>query len=226
MVPKSFPNMKSLKGGITLIEIVVVIFIIALFSTILIVNFPEIQRRMALSRSTYKLAQDLRRTMDLALSGVPLKDNGGTGTEIMVKGYGIYVNLGDSTKQYVIYADVAGAPDPDNNYIRTSDQMYGGDGHTFCSEIDQVGDINSGYSDCIVETIHLTEESLSIYIKRINNIDYPLNGFTSINFSPPNPVINITNHSNNTEIGIVLGIIGVTTERTVSINTSGAINVQ
>jgi len=214
MVPKSFPNMKSLKGGITLIEIVVVIFIIALFSTILIVNFPEIQRRMALSRSTYKLAQDLRRTMDLSLSGVPLKDI--NGSAIAVKGYGVYINMSNNT-QYLIYADV--------------DSSHAYNGEDFFCTSQEYAEVQGNVStrdttDCVIETINLTEESLSIYIKRINNIDYPLNGFTSINFSPPNPVINITNRSNNTEIGIVLGIIGVTTERTVSINTSGAINVQ
>ena len=213
MVPKSFPNMKSLKGGITLIEIVVVIFIIALFSTILIVNFPEIQRRMALSRSTYKLAQDLRRTMDLSLSGVPLKDI--NGSAIAVKGYGIYINMSNNT-QYVIYADV----DSSHTYNRIGEDL-------FCTSqgyAEVQGDVSTrDTTDCVIETINLTKENPSLYINRIDNIN---SNNTSINFSPPNPVINITNHSNNTEIGIVLGIIGVTTERTVSINTSGAINVQ
>ena len=84
--------------GITLVEVIVVVFIIAMFSMILISDFPKIRRQFALSRATYKFSQDMRRAQDLALSGVKLE------SPKQAKGYGIYVNLADN-KKYIIYAD-------------------------------------------------------------------------------------------------------------------------
>lgn len=90
--------------GISLVEIIVVIFIIAIFSTILISDFPTIQRQFALSRAAYKLAEDLRRAQDLSLSGVKTNDSSGQPIA-KVYGYGVYFNLSVPT-QYIIYADV------------------------------------------------------------------------------------------------------------------------
>jgi len=90
--------------GITLVEILVVIFIIAALLTILVSDFPKIQRQFALSRATYKFAQDLRKAQDMALSGEEIKKP--DGTIISVKGYGIYIdNRGNNgnNKEYKIY---------------------------------------------------------------------------------------------------------------------------
>ena len=104
---------KSQKG-ITLVEIIVAVFIIVIFSVMLISNFPKIQDEFAISRAAYQLAQDLRKTQDLGLSGVPLSDASGNlivdinGAPMPVRGYGIYIL--SNSQQYIIYADVA-----DNN---------------------------------------------------------------------------------------------------------------
>ena len=90
--------MKNLCKGITLVEVIVVVFIIAMFSAILISDFPKIRRQFALSRATYKFSQDMRRTQDMALSGAQLESGG------QARGYGIYVDLADN-KKYIIYAD-------------------------------------------------------------------------------------------------------------------------
>ena len=89
--------------GITLVEIIAVIFIIAIFSAILISDFPKIELQFALSRATYKLSQDIRRAQDMTLSGVKTDISGNP-----AKGYGVYINLSDPSlgdKKYVLYAD-------------------------------------------------------------------------------------------------------------------------
>ena len=204
--------------GITLIEIVVVIFITVLFFLILISDFPKIQRQFALSRVAYELAQDLRKTQDLGLSGVQLIDK--NGQPISIKGYGVYVNLVAQFKtQYIIYADVNG------------DQKYSSD-LTFplCDEADQTS--GQLVSDCVIKIIDIKDSNNggnpNLYIKQINNINNPSIGFTSINFSPPNPTIKIDNlNSGQSGIEIVLELSAdASASRKVLVNTSGLINVQ
>lgn len=193
--------MKNYSNGITLVEIVVVVFIIALFSTILISNFPKIERQFALSRATYKLAQDLRKTEDLGLSGLQTKN-------YLVKGYGIYVSLSDQfPKKYVIYADIDG------------DQKYNGSQpYSYCE------DGNNLQQDCVLEAIDVSQSDPSVYIKNIQNINIGTN-YISINFNPPD-VTNIDNISQGSAIGIVLGLKTDSNTRTVWVNKSGLIWVQ
>ena len=199
-------KIKNSSGGITLIEIVVVIFIIALFSMILISDFPKIQRQFALSRVTYKLAQDLRKTQDLGLSGVQIKDS--QGNPIAAKGYGIYIST-PPTEQYVIYADRGN--NPNYKYDNSSSQL--------CS------DNTEPESDCILETIDVSKENPDLKIKNIENI---IGSYVSINFRPPDPIVDIdTLSSSSSKIGIVLGLSSDSSAiRKVWVNTSGLINVQ
>ena len=107
-----FKNKNSAKG-ITLIEILVVMFIIAIFSSILVADFPKMKRQFALTRAVYKMSQDLRRAQDMGLSGLQV---GG----INAKGYGVYINLNGTSlgnKKYIIYADV----DDDQQYTQGTD---------------------------------------------------------------------------------------------------------
>lgn len=199
--------------GITLIEIVIIICIIAIFAVILVADFPKIQRQFALSRIAYKFGQDIRRAEDLGLSGVAIKDD--LGNSINAKGYGIFVNR-DKQQQYGIYAD------------RGGDYKYDGN-QQFCSSIT---DINGLIYDCIVEIIDISKEDLSLYIKGFKNASgNPI----SINFRPPDPIVNIENicdqencaYEYKNKIGIVFGLTtDDSAERTVYINTSGLIEVK
>jgi type II secretory pathway pseudopilin PulG len=198
----------STERGITLVEIIVVILIIALFSMILISDFPKIQRQSALSRVTYKLAQDLRKAQDLGLSGVLIKDS--QNNPIMAVGYGVYINLDQSTTKYIIYADVK---------TDSIANAYSGNFSTplFCSST------ASPASDCVIEIIDVSKEDSSLSIKPFTNID---GNSTSINFSPPDPTITIANLvSSSSQIAITLGNTDGAT-RKVWVNTSGLINVQ
>jgi len=184
--------------GITLIEIIVAIAIITLFSMILLADYPKIRRQFALSRSTYKLAQDLRKTQDLGLSGVQIAG-------IQAKGYGIYISFEeDKNKEYIIYADNCPVTPAEPDYEYT----IGGD----CN-------------DSIIETVDISQAEREVYIKEIIRID---GNQTSINFNPPNPDIVINNiRSNESSIGIVLALSSDSSStRTVYINTSGLIEVE
>ena len=167
--------MKNSSSGITLVEILVVVFIIGTFLMILVADFPKIQRQFALSRATYKFAQDLRRAQDMALSGVEIKKSGAAETIINAKGYGVYINLADSNKQYIIYAD------------RDDSQTYSAQDKINCDDYDPVE--NEG-ADCIIETVDLSKDAHGVIIKEINNTNNF--NYISINFNPPNPTVSIS----------------------------------
>lgn len=203
MVFKFFPDIKDSEKGITLIELVVVIFVIVLFSVFLISDFPKIIRQYALSRTAYKLAQDLRRAEDMGLSGVHVLDI--NNDPISVKGYGIYLDINTNDSQYIVYADV------DDSHT------YAGDGTLCSNEVD-------GEEDCVVEAVNIKNNNPDLYIKQIRNIS---GGLTSINFRPPAPIVDIYNRMpNSSEVGIVLGLSSdSSSERTVCANSSGLISV-
>lgn len=109
---------QNLKAGITLIEIMVVVFIIATLSTILIADFPRVKKQMALSRIAHKFMQDLKTAQDLGGSGSQIINS--NGNALTTKGCGIYINqelLGDQV--YLIYADIDG----NNQYNQGTDYV-------------------------------------------------------------------------------------------------------
>jgi len=208
MIKNSRLRIQDLSTGITLVEIIVVIFIISMFSIILIAGFPKIQKQFAFSRVTYKLAQDLRRVQDLGLSGVQINNGEIPARPITtIKGYGIYVNL-NQPAQYIIYADI------NNNY------KYDPTSSIECSkEL-----ITDPQTDCVIETVNVSKESSELRIKNIENID---GSYTSINFRPPSPTIDIDNIAvAQNPVGIVLKLASSATTRTVWVNTAGLINIQ
>jgi len=117
--------------GITLIEIVVMVALIAIFSAILISDFPKMQRQFMLSRTAHKLAQDIRRAQDLALSGrKPTEDE-------KIAGYGIYLST-SNTGQYILYKDKV----IDSSY----DSKYSGDTSSESIETIVISDFSAGVS--------------------------------------------------------------------------------
>ena len=223
-IPPSGTNIKNQERGITLVELIVVIFIIAIFTTIAIADFPNIQRRYALSRAAYKLAQDFRKTEDFGLSGVAV------GNSSITEGYGIYFDLGNKVddtipvnKQYTIYADTCPNPvgDAGPDYKYTT----GNSTDPAC--------ISYGNHDYTVETIDISKEDPGVYIKEIDD-NFNTSGINSasINFTPPSPKITITTTttppvSNQKSISIVLGLdADNSVTRTISINMDGLIEVK
>lgn len=195
----------------SLVEIIIVISVVAALSSIMISDFPKIQRNFALTRAAYKLAQDLKIVQDFGMSGIRVKDS--QGNEITLKGYGVYVNLnGSQATAYSLYADVI---DSDGN----NDQKYVGDGATLCS------DLADPRVDCIVDKVDITLNNQNLRIKGILNVSA---AYTSINFSPPAPAVKIDNlNFGQYEAGIILGLANDDSQtKTVIVNTAGLIKVE
>jgi len=206
-------KIRNFRSGITLVEIVVVIAIMAIFFVIVISDFPKIMRQFALSRATYKLAQDLRRTEDMGFSGVSILDS--AGTTVGAYGYGIFLDYSLLKTQYIIYADVNNdqtySPKPSENNC-----VVGGNNYNCCEQ----STVHT--ADCAIEVVDLTKESSSLSIDSITNLT---SNSTSINFLPPNPNVKILNISGtNKEIEITLKNTD-DAKRKVLVNTSGLISI-
>ncbi|MFH1979026.1 MAG: type II secretion system protein [Patescibacteria group bacterium] len=81
--------------GLTLIELLTVMAIIALLSTVVLSNYREGQKRYALAQAAQKMASDFRRAQNMAISGI----NIGNGKYC---GYGISFPNDNS---YIVYAE-------------------------------------------------------------------------------------------------------------------------
>jgi prepilin-type N-terminal cleavage/methylation domain-containing protein len=204
-----FKNISNLEKGITLIEIIVVIFIIGIFSVILVSDFPKIQRQFALSRAAYKLGQDIRRAEDLGLSGVQMASG--------IKGYGIFLNTFLVPNQYIIYADVNGDQKYNGNFIFTDNDI--------CSQA------RIPTADCVIEKVDVTKENYSLQIKKIlyagETINSGVGKYVDINFSPPDPTVKINEIPDGVnKVGIVLELKTDPQTRVVWINRAGMIEVK
>lgn len=198
----------NFKKGTTLVEIIVAITIIALFSVIVISNFPRIKSQFSLSRAAYRLAQDIRKAEDLGLSGAQFEDQ-------EVSGYGLYVDNLIDDREYLIYADAGDSVDLKYTYYGDSDYII---------EVVNFNEIEPGV---FIERMYI-----------INSVDAEFDiSSLSINFSPPNPDITITTDaeslyfgedvSNIKQVGIILSLDADRhSKRKVFINSSGLIEVE
>jgi len=82
--------------GFTIIELLVMVGVLAVMSSILFIDFGKDNKKFALERSTQKLAQDIRRSQQMAKSAL-------SGT-VNTTGYGVYLSkAGGSNTQYIVY---------------------------------------------------------------------------------------------------------------------------
>jgi len=189
-----------------LVEIIVAVFVIALFSSIIIANFPAMEKRFSLTRVAYNLAQDLRTAEGMGLSGTEIENS--LGGKIKAKGYGVYIDLtyGDH-KKYKMYADVDG----DEKYSLPSD--------VYCQ------DMTGLQTDCIIKEVDINQDEPHASIKEIKNTN---SQWACVNFSPPSPKVNIANISvGQTGIEIVLSLDDdEAATRSVLANTGGLIEIK
>jgi len=92
------------ESGLTLTEILVTIAIIIILSGLIITNSGAGKSQLALSRSANKLAQDIRRAQEMAMSAEKCPTGTGCAGQIP-PGYGIY--LIQDSENYLLYADTS-----------------------------------------------------------------------------------------------------------------------
>jgi type II secretory pathway pseudopilin PulG len=91
------------KAGFTLVEILLVMFMISFFTGLTLVNYKSGGKHFALHRSANQLAQNIRRAGQKAMSTAICDE---CGDIIPDGGYGIYLEKGTTNgKKYILYAD-------------------------------------------------------------------------------------------------------------------------
>ena len=86
--------------GFTLIEVLISITIISTITFIMFAAKGQQKYQLALQRSSYQLAQDMRRAQEMGMS---TKEFNGV---VPQGGYGIYCDLLSSTTTYILFADI------------------------------------------------------------------------------------------------------------------------
>ena len=127
------------QSGITLIEVIVVIFIISIFASIAFLNLPKIQGSFALTGAAYELAQNIRTQENSALSGV-------SGTT-----YSVTINA-SNPKQYTS-GGVTITVDKNNPGI----------------SIKEIDGVNNGMTNKITDPVNINFVSPNPLINIINN---------------------------------------------------------
>lgn len=105
--------MKKRKKSFTLIEVLIVSVIIVILTSVSVVFFKPNREEVNLILSAHQLAQDIRYTEDLSLSGKKLPSG-------LPSGYGIHLEQGSDS--YLIFADMDG----DNAYEEINDEVIRG----------------------------------------------------------------------------------------------------
>ncbi len=98
--------------GFTLIELLAVTTIIVILTATLSVNYKNTGQQFAVQRAAHKLAQDIRRAGEMAMSAQECC--GG----IVPPGYGIWLEQGNSN--YILYADTQ--PPSGNEFYTPADE--------------------------------------------------------------------------------------------------------
>lgn len=88
--------------GFTLVEMLVVLFVIVTISTLVLINYRQGQRRLALQNVVQQLLLDIRRAQNMALQAMSYNS-------VTPQRYGIY--LSTTSTYYVLFADCSGGTD-------------------------------------------------------------------------------------------------------------------
>lgn len=187
--------------GFTLLELVVIVAIIATLSAVILGGYNTGETKFTLVRSANKLAQDLRKAENMALTGKSAPESFG---EVFPRGgYGLYFEASTTTdaNSYIFFCDC------NNN-----------------KEYDASGSAASCASSTATTTYPEASETLSLETS-VNIIDVSPTNALHITFYPPDPIIKIVGSDSQRydEATITLDLHGET--KTITINTVGLIDI-
>ena len=91
------------KSGFTLIELIVSVSIMGMMTALFLVNYHSANRRSDLTMTAQKMVADIRMAQNYALG---LARYGAAGSlNVPTGGWGLNIDLANSNKQYLIFAD-------------------------------------------------------------------------------------------------------------------------
>ena len=187
----------------TLLEITVVVLIISLLAVIILANYQGGEKQSALLRSTHRLAQDLRRAEEMAISS--RKTPPEFGEEVFPQGgYGIYFEIDPAApKGYhiILFVDCDREGDYDDW------------GSYTCAEA------TSGLGSSRDETIEVITLEEGIKIKELSPSS-PL----AITFIPPDPIVTIAGGDETIAVITLCLENNPTITRTITVNKAGLID--
>ncbi len=106
---------RLLSAGFTLAELLVVISIVSLISSVALVNYRRGVAQYSLTQANQRLLADLREIQNRAISG--------TGISLGYCGYGVQINSSSRPYSYRIYADKNSNCATSNNRYNSSDDI-------------------------------------------------------------------------------------------------------
>lgn len=86
------------RQGFTLLELLIVIFIIGLISSILVVNWRKNEKQYQLQRAAQQIVQNIRKAQDMALNSFKYQDD-------VPDTYGLWFKK-DDKDSYIIFGDI------------------------------------------------------------------------------------------------------------------------
>ena len=91
---------KGNSSGFTLIETLIVIFIISLLSVLILADYQSGKKEYTLLQANQKLISDIRKVQNMSINGIEIE--GLCSTASACYGYGVYFN---SASSYILFAD-------------------------------------------------------------------------------------------------------------------------
>lgn len=119
--------------GFTLIEVVVVIGVMAIISSLMLANFPRFNKQISVEREASKLALSLRKAQSYALAVREFSpafndDPFCTNPPVKFPGYGLFFKASDPT-HYFIYGDVNCSKDYENTLLEEAVEIINIEGN-------------------------------------------------------------------------------------------------
>jgi prepilin-type N-terminal cleavage/methylation domain-containing protein len=191
----------------TLLEITVVVAIIGLLAAIVLANYQGGEKQFALLRSTHRLAQDLRRTEEMAISSQKTPP-GFEEEEVFPKGgYGIYFEINpELPKGYhiVLFADCNG----NGEYDKIGAAISCKDATDFTPYPEKIEELS-------------LEEGIKIKELQVDSFSVD---FLPVTFIPPDPEVKIASGDENLAVITLCLKDAPAVTRTITINKAGLID--